>query len=133
MYGCDLSIKALQAIPKEINTQCCSLLNLTYPAEYFDFVYTAEALEHVINLDGALAELARVVKPDGALLIIDKDIKRSGAIKIEKWEQWFDTRKVASKLTSLGFTVTIFENVAYENKQDGLFCAWLAKKNLDHN
>jgi hypothetical protein len=31
-------------------------------------------------------------------------------------------------LNKSNMLVSIFDNVAYEDKHDGLFCAWLAKK-----
>jgi SAM-dependent methyltransferase len=41
------------------------LANLTYPSEYFDILLTSETLEHVPDLDKALAEIARVLVPGG--------------------------------------------------------------------
>jgi malonyl-CoA O-methyltransferase len=125
--GCDLSLKVMTTLPKEIATKQGSLLNLPYPTGYFDFVYTCEALEHSVNLDGALAELIRVVKKGGHLLIIDKDIKKSGRLRIAEWEQWFDI-ELKNKLEVLGCSVAVFDNIPYENKSDGLFCGWLAEK-----
>jgi len=41
------------------------LTRLTYPDESFDLVVTSESLEHVPDLDKALAEIRRVLKPGG--------------------------------------------------------------------
>lgn len=41
------------------------LTRLTYPDESFDLVLTSETLEHVPDLDGALAEIRRVLRPGG--------------------------------------------------------------------
>ena len=41
------------------------LTRLTYPDEAFDIVLTSETLEHVPDLDRALAEIRRVLKPGG--------------------------------------------------------------------
>jgi malonyl-CoA O-methyltransferase len=126
--GCDLSLKVMATLPGEIATKQGSLLNLPYPDEYFDFVYTCEALEHAVNVDGALSELMRIVKRGGYLLIIDKDIRKLGRLRIEEWEQWFDIN-IKNKLEAFGCLVTTFDNIPYENKLDGLFCGWLAEKN----
>ncbi len=41
------------------------LMSLTYPDDSFDLVLTSETLEHVPDLDRALAEIRRVLKPGG--------------------------------------------------------------------
>ncbi len=46
-------------------TRCESLGGLTYPDAAFDLVLTSETLEHVPDLDRALAEIARVLRPGG--------------------------------------------------------------------
>lgn len=42
---------------------------MTFPSNYFDTIVTIETLEHVPDLAGAAAELARVMKPTGELVI----------------------------------------------------------------
>lgn len=42
--------------------------NLTFPDLQFDLVVSSETLEHIPNLDRALAEIHRVLKPDGVHL-----------------------------------------------------------------
>ncbi len=41
------------------------LLNLSYPDQSFDLVITSETLEHVPDVDRALAEIRRTLKPQG--------------------------------------------------------------------
>lgn len=50
------------AVPDE------SLLGLSYPDDTFDLVLTSDTLEHVPDLERALAEIRRVLKPGGAHL-----------------------------------------------------------------
>jgi malonyl-CoA O-methyltransferase len=128
LHGVDLSLAVMQSIPPEISRKQGSLLNLPYPDGSFDLVFSCEALEHAVHTDAALAECARVVGNDGSLLIIDKSRERLGALRIAEWEQGFDIAEVAGKLSALGCDVEIFDNVPYENKNDGFFCAWLAHK-----
>jgi malonyl-CoA O-methyltransferase len=128
LHGIDLSINVMKGIPHEIKTKQGSILNIPFPDSSFNFVYASEVLEHCVNLDGALRELTRVVKPGGRLLIIDKNKEKLGMLKIEDYEQWFNINEISEKLKKLDMTVTIFDNVPYENKHDGLFCAWLAQK-----
>jgi SAM-dependent methyltransferase len=42
--------------------------NLSFPDHLFDLVVSSETLEHIPNLDQALAEIHRVLKPDGVHL-----------------------------------------------------------------
>jgi malonyl-CoA O-methyltransferase len=130
LYGIDISLRVMANIASfpAIKVKQGSLLNIPYSNSSFDFVYTCEALEHCINLDAALEELKRVITPGGHLLIIDKNKEKLGFLQIEDFEQWFDPTVLAEKLKKIGFTVKTYENIPYENKQDGLFCAWIAKK-----
>lgn len=45
--------------------RCEDLSRLTYDAEVFDLVLSSETLEHVPDLDAALAEIRRILKPGG--------------------------------------------------------------------
>jgi malonyl-CoA O-methyltransferase len=126
--GVDLSERVMNGIPSEINTRQGSLLAIPFNDSEFDLVYTVEALEHAVNVNGALKELMRVIKVGGSLIIIDKNIKKLGALKLPDWEQWFDTKKLTKTLSDLGCEVTVFENIPYEGRTDGLFTAWVAKK-----
>jgi malonyl-CoA O-methyltransferase len=130
LYGIDLSTRVMTNINScsGIETKQGSILNIPYPDGYFDFIYTCEALEHCVHLDSALQELKRVIKPGGYLLVIDKNKEKLGVLHIEECEQWFNLKELAARLIRIGFSVKTFENVAYENKYDGLFCAWFARR-----
>lgn len=45
--------------------RCEDLRRLTYPDASFDLVLTSETLEHVLDLDAALAEIGRILRPGG--------------------------------------------------------------------
>jgi SAM-dependent methyltransferase len=63
---------------------------LGYATASFDLVVNNQVLEHVADLDGALAEIHRVLKPDGAVLSIfpARDVFREGHIGIP-FAHWF--------------------------------------------
>jgi len=130
LHGADLSPEVMKRIEPPIHTAQGSLLSLPYPDGSFDFVYTVEALEHAVHVDGALRELLRVVRPGGHLLIIDKDARQLGRITpLPDWEQWFDVEDLSGRLRGLGCAVEVTCNVPYEEgRRDGLFAAWLARK-----
>jgi malonyl-CoA O-methyltransferase len=129
LHGADLSHAVMETIPAPIKTAQGSLLSLPYADESFDFVYTCEALEHAVHLDGALRELARVLKPGGTLLVIDKDIRHLGRLKLPAWEQWFGVNDLADRIAALNFSVETILDVPYEGRRDKLFAAWRGRKN----
>lgn len=128
LHGADFSPSVMKWVPQEIPTRRGSLLQLPYKDASFDLVYTVEALEHAVHIDGALRELLRVLKPGGTLLIIDKDVKRLGALKLAEWEQWFDVDDLAARLQKLGCRVSIHRGVPYDGRTDDLFVGWVAVK-----
>ena len=128
LYGVDCSAKVMGSIPESIITAHGSLLDIPFANATFDFVYTIEALEHAVHIDGALRELLRVLKPGGTLLIIDKNAAQAGKLTLPDWEQWFDAQGLAKKLEVLGCSVEVRCNIPYESAQDGLFIGWVAHK-----
>jgi malonyl-CoA O-methyltransferase len=128
LHGCDLSEAVLSYVPPGIETRQGSCLYLPYPDESLDCVFSCEALEHCVYIEGALRELWRVVKPGGKLLIIDKNIDMQGRLQIQDTEQWFATEKVLRLLSALGGKVHAHEAVPCEGRNDKLFTAWIAEK-----
>ena len=55
-----------------------------FPDGHFDFIMSTQVLEHVVDLDATLSEIARVLKDDGVLLSIfpSRQILREGHIGI---------------------------------------------------
>ena len=104
------------------------LTQIPYADETFDLVYVCEALEHAINLEGALKELYRIIKNRGVVCIIDKPIEKLGQLQIYEWEQWIDDNSIKNFVKGCRANLEIVESVPYEDKDDGLFKAWIIRK-----
>ncbi|MBD5537230.1 MAG: methyltransferase domain-containing protein [Lachnospiraceae bacterium] len=127
-YATDLSKKVMENLPEAINKQQGNLTQLPYTDEAFDCVYTVEALEHAVNIHGALSELWRVVKPNGRIIIIDKPVEQLGKLEIEEWEQWIDSSQIQKFVDEHGGKLRIISSVGYKNRDDGLFRGWIITK-----
>ena len=95
--------------------------------EYFDMVYACEALEHAIDIESAIRELARVTKKGGIIVIIDKNKEKLGLFEIEEWEQWFEEESLKKILLNYSSNVEVRKKISYEESEYGLFYAWIAK------
>lgn len=104
------------------------MTNIAYESDRFDFVYVCEAFEHAINIRGAFKELYRIVKPGGKLVIIDKPLEKLGRLELYEWEQWIDDKDIIRFTKECGGKLDIEESIPYENKDDGLFRAWIVTK-----
>lgn len=104
-----------------------TLTNIPYDNNTFDFVYTCEALEHAVDIENAVREMARVTKPDGIIAIIDKNRDMLGYFEIGEWEQWFDEQELADIMWKYCRTVSVIKDVGYEEPANGLFYAWIGK------
>lgn len=126
IWGVDISDAMLACTPRSINTRQGSLLNLPFEDNYFDTVYSIEALEHSVNPKAAIRELTRVVKPGGIVIIIDKNLDCQGTLKIDPWEQWFRIQDVEAWLseycTDVQCSCLTRENTT---EPEGLFVVWL--------
>ena len=129
-YCCvDITEKLFKEFEFNSENKIGTILDIPYPNNYFDCVFICEALEHCIDLDNAIKEIARVVKTNGRLIIIDKNIKSLGQLELADFEQWFDEKALCKKLENNGFTATVKSNIEYENGiKDGLFSAWQGVK-----
>lgn len=82
-YGIDISRIALQKA-KEMVPDAKVIRgdaeNLPYPDNYFDFVVNLGSLEHFLNIDRALREMARICKPDGMTLIVVPNLYYIGTV-----------------------------------------------------
>jgi ubiquinone/menaquinone biosynthesis C-methylase UbiE len=62
----DLSLKYEKNIPlDQLDIRLMSAVNLLFRDNYFDFIYSAWAFEHIDNIPGAIREINRVLKPTG--------------------------------------------------------------------
>ena len=129
-YGVDLAPEILANIPETIGTKIGSLLSIPFEDGFSDFTMTSEALEHAIDIENAVKELARITKKGGRVLIIDKDIKARGALETPPWEQWFNPEELKNIMESAGLKTEIIKNVSYGTKDgsDGLYAAWSGEK-----
>lgn len=127
-YVTDLSSKVMENIEHVEEKKICSMTNISYEDAKFDFVYVCEAYEHAINLKGAFEELFRILKKGGKLVIIDKPIDKKGEMEIDEWEQWISDEDINSYAKEYGGNVRIEKNISYENRNDGLFRAWIIEK-----
>lgn len=129
-YGVDLAPEILANIPETIGAKIGSLLSIPFEDEFSDFTMTSEALEHAIDIENAVKELARITKKGGRVLIIDKDIKARGALETPPWEQWFNPEELKNIMESAGLKTEIIKNVPYGTKDgsDGLYAAWSGEK-----
>lgn len=129
-FGVDLSQKILNCTPDGLITKQGSLLNIPYADEYFDFIFCIEALEHAINIEGAISEIARVLKKGGRCIVIDKNIKKLGQLQLAHWEQWLDVENLKQIFEDKGLNTDVKLNIPYgkEDTNDDLFVGWIGEK-----
>ena len=131
LHGVDLSENVLSFVPKGIDIRVGSLLNIPFPDDSLDIVFTCEALEHAVYIEGAIQELARVIRSGGTLVIIDKNLENTGEMQIEAWEQWFSedeiTEILRNEVTIEAERQRLLDNLDEEEWE--IFSA--AKKQLD--
>lgn len=127
-YVADLSSSVMEKIGEECEKKVCGITNILYDNDIFDLVYVCEALEHAINIRGAFKELYRIVKKGGKIIIIDKPIEKLGQLDIYEWEQWISDEDIKKYTKECGGVLEIIESISYENKNDGLFRAWIITK-----
>lgn len=85
--------------------------------------YACEALEHCVDTENSVRELAHVVKPGGRILIVDKNKSALGEMEICEWEQWFSTEELQNIMMQYCGNVTVDEDLPYNGKH-GVFSAW---------
>lgn len=127
-YASDISDEVMKKITYVIEKKVGSLTDIAFQTNQFDFVYTCEAFEHAINIHGAFKELYRIVKPGGKLVIIDKPLEKLGQLELYEWEQWIDDKDIKRFTEECGGKLEIEESIPYENKDNGLFRAWIITK-----
>ena len=127
-YASDISEKVMIGIDYIKEKRWGSMTNIAYADNSFDIVYACESFEHAINLKSAFKELYRITKPGGKLVVIDKPVEKLGRLEIYEWEQWIDDKDVWGYTEECGGLLEIVKSVPYENKDDGLFRAWIVTK-----
>ena len=127
-YASDISEQVMAEIGDVTEKNVGSMTCINYKDSSFDIVYACESFEHAINLRGAFNELYRITKPNGMVIILDKPIDKLGQLDIYEWEQWVDDEKIKELTNECGGSLEVIRSVPYENKDDGLFRAWVIKK-----
>lgn len=132
IYCLDLSKKLLSRVPTGLLKIQGNLCNLGYKTDFFDFVYTIEALEHTLKPENAISELCRVTKENGKIAIIDKNEKLNGVLKTTDFEQWFERKKIVTILNENDISVKS-RFINDEVWQRDLFIMWqgIKRKKLD--
>ena len=137
-YAVDLSESVLRYIGEEgIVKKQGSLTSIDYADDLFDVVYTCEALEHAVDIESAVREMARVIRDGGKMVVIDKNRAELGRMEIGEWEVWFDAEELRAILSNYCSKVEVIEEIDYEQKSgDKLFLAWVGtvkKRNQAEN
>jgi malonyl-CoA O-methyltransferase len=127
-YASDISERVMGGIDVVKEKRLGSMTNISYEDDSFNVVYACERFEHAINLKAAFKELYRITKPGGKMIIIDKPLEKLGQLEIYEWEQWIADDDMRAFTAECGGEIEILESVPYENKDDGLFRAWIITK-----
>lgn len=126
IIGIDISNAVLDFVHKDICVLEGTLTNIPLTNNYLDLIYTCEALEHAIDVESAIREMARVTRSGGRIVIIDKNSRKSGQLNVTELEQWFDVEVIKNILLRVCDSVETVTDIPYENHiSDGLFCAWI--------
>lgn len=130
-YAADLSLNVMNYLYLDaVTKKQGSLTNIPFDDEYFDIVYTCEALEHAVDIKNAVKELCRVTKSGGKIAVIDKNKDQLGYFDIEEWEQWFDEFELKNELSKYCSSVNVIKNIDFDDKSDtGLFYCWIGIRN----
>jgi malonyl-CoA O-methyltransferase len=126
-HAVDLSVKVMEyfALDK-VEKKQGNLTDIPYEDAYYDVVYTCEALEHAVDIEGAIREMARVTKDNGNIVVVDKNKDMLGYFEIEEWEQWFDEEELKNIMLKYCSDVRIEKSINFDNNpSNGLFYAWI--------
>src|SRR5688572_27527177 len=66
----DMTRTALKTFGLQGDVKQASALNIPYPSDHFDVVYSFGVLHHIPEVDKAIKEIYRVLKPGGELVIM---------------------------------------------------------------
>lgn len=125
----DIAETMLLRVPEGVERVAASMTQVPLKSASVDGAYAIESLEHAVDIEGAVAELARIVKPGGRIAIIDKNQRKWGRFETPAWEQWFEQREMDRLLQRHCASVRSHPISYWEDvPADGLFLAWLAVK-----
>jgi malonyl-CoA O-methyltransferase len=122
--GLDISPELLRHVPPQVKTVQRSILDMPFADDAFDCVYCIEALEHVVQIEEGVRELARVLAPGGRFVIVDKNKQLLGIRRLPDWEKWFGREELLALLERHGIAAQA-EFIGYgSNAPDGWFVCW---------
>ncbi len=98
---------------------------MEFEDNYFDYLATAEVLEHMENPEDVLKEMVRVVKP-GGMLAISVPNDDNGGYAID-WHIWSFNREGFKQLLSKYGTASV-EWITENNHRYGHLIGYLIKK-----
>ena len=83
-FGIDISpfqtqfaIERLERFHTRVTIKCASAMELPFPGERFDLVYSLACIKHWPDMNTGLKEIFRVLKPGGQLIITELDQESS--------------------------------------------------------
>ncbi len=115
-------------IPK-VHKAVGSLTNIPHQNEKMDIVYTCEALEHAIDVESAIREMARVTKPKGMMIVVDKNLSALGTMKMMEWEQYFDEDRLRLCMEVFCEEVQVVHGLRINGEEtSSCFSAWIGKR-----
>lgn len=126
-YAVDLSVKVMESITNEaiIKSQG-SITCIPFEDNMFDITFSCEAMEHAIDIEHAVYEMARVTKSGGKIVILDKDKSQLGKLDICEWEQWIDNDEMVKILNQVCVEVETKDKVLYgKTSSDDMFLIWI--------
>ncbi len=125
----DIAETMLHHVPADVCKIGASMTQLPLATASVDGAYAIESLEHAVDIEGAVTELARIVKPGGRIVIIDKNAQKWGKLETPAWERWFGKSELDRLLKRHCASVKSRPISYWEDvKPDGLFLAWFAVK-----
>lgn len=96
--GVDVNpVAVTAAAQKGVAARCCDLnaAPLPYPDATFDLVFAGEVIEHLVDTDFFLQELARCLKPGGHVLLTTPNLaswENRLRLLLGKYPRWLDYR-----------------------------------------
>ncbi|WP_281889996.1 class I SAM-dependent methyltransferase [Paenibacillus sp. YYML68] len=96
------------------DTLCLDLEAGIQPDLHADYVFMAQVLLHIQDIEPVLARLREVLNPGGHLLIVDFD--KNEHVRSDKVHNGFDQGELAQLMTRIGYT-NVTSKTIYTGKQ----------------
>lgn len=129
LAGVDIAEEMLAYVPGAIEKVVGRLENIPLEDRTYDIVFSVEAIEHSINKEKAIQEMARILKTNGRLLIVDKNKQHWGRLNCPAWESWLDINEIEQAMKR--FCVEVEHKILHmkgHEKEDDYMVGWIGKK-----